>query len=133
MRHLLLHPTHRKFIRLLRSRMRSGYPFLITQSDMDAFHSLSQGTMTMLERHYKIYRMVLNMVYRSIEDIDKNEKVGVITTGQINIIEKCFARAERKHLGATITSGYLIPLLQKFLINSKKKEYSVRGWPKSSS
>ena len=73
MRYFLLHPTHRKFIRLLRDRIDSGYPIIITQSDLDAFNHICQGAMTMKKRHQGIYRIVLTAVYRPIEEIDKDE------------------------------------------------------------
>lgn len=74
----------------------------------------------MVERHQKIYRLVLTAVYRPIEDIDKTEKVCMVGYKTINIMEKCFAQAERHHLGTTLLSGYLVPALQK-IVNKRKK------------
>ena len=120
MRHLLLHPTHRKFIRLLRDRVNAGQPIIITQADKDAFNRVCQGQMTMMERHQRIYRVVLTAVYRPLDEIDKKARVTLIGDRQINIIEKCFSKVERNHLGTTIISGYLIPLLE-LIINRPQK------------
>ena len=120
MRHLLIHPTHRKLIRLLRNRVEAGFPIVFTQSDFDTFHTISQGTMTMIERHQKIYRLVLAAVYRPIEEIDKTEKICIVGNDYINVIEMCFAQAERHHMGTTILSGYLVPALQR-VVNQRKK------------
>ena len=120
MRHLVIHPTHRKLILLLRDRLKDGHPIVFIQSDFDAFHAISQGTMTMIDRHQKIYRLILSAVYRPIEEIDKAEKVCIVGNDTINVIEKCFAQAERKHLGTTILSGYLVPTLQR-IVNKRRK------------
>ena len=120
MRHLLIHPTHRKLIRLMRNRLKDGHPIVFIQSDFDAFHAISQGTMTMIDRHQKIYRLILTAVYRPIEKIDRTEKVCIVGDATINVIEKCFAQAERKHLGTTILSGHLVPSLR-WIVNKKRK------------
>ena len=76
MRHLLIHPTHRKFIRLLRGRIKAEYPIIFTQSDIDALRNLwNKETMSMIDRHQSIYRIVLTALFRSVDQIDKNEKV----------------------------------------------------------
>ena len=104
MRHLLLHPTHRKFIRLLRDRIKAGQAIIFTQSDLDSFHSLCEiESMSMTERHQRIYRIVLTAVYRPIDQIDKHEKVCIVGKGFINQIENCFFEAERKHHYLTAT------------------------------
>ena len=89
---ILLHPTHRKLIRLLKNRINSNIPFVLRQSDWNAFSEISKGTMTMYSRHQKIYRILLKAVYRPIEEIDRNEKVSLIGIDFINLIEKCFFR-----------------------------------------
>lgn len=120
MRHLLIHPAHRKLIRLMRNRLKDGHPIVFKQSDFDVFHAIFQGTMTMIERHQRIYRLILTAVYRPIEEIDRTEKVCIVGYTSINDIEKFFAQAERKHLGTTILSGYLVPTLQ-WIVNKRKK------------
>jgi len=120
MRYLLLHPTHRKLIRLLRKRVKDGYPIVFTQTDIDVFRAISQESMKMIERHQRIYRLLLTAVYRPFEEIDKTEKVYVVREKFINTIENCFARAERQHLGITLLSGYLVPVLQR-IVNKRRK------------
>lgn len=75
MRRILLHPTHRKFVRIIRDRVNSGRPIILTKTDIKAFQDICQGTMTMLKRHQGIYRIVLTAANRPIEGIEKNEKV----------------------------------------------------------
>lgn len=109
---ILLHPTHRKLIRLLKIRINSNFPFVLRQSDWNAFSEISEGTMTMYSRHQKIYRILLKAVYRPIEEIDRNEKVSLIGIDFINLIEKCFFIAERKNIGITLINGYLKPIFR---------------------
>jgi len=120
MRHFLIHQTHRKLIRLMRNRLKDGHPIVFIQSDFDAFRAICQGTMTMIDRHQKIYRLILTAVYRPIEEIDRTEKVCIVGDASIYVIEKCFAQAERKHIGTTILSGYLVPTLQ-WIVNKRRK------------
>ena len=118
MRHLLFHPTHRKLIRLLRGRINDGHPIIITQADWDDFLCISQGTVPMIQRHHSIYRIILTAVNRPIEEIDKNEKVGFLGEHQIDIIEKCFSKAERNHLGAAI----IVPFIERIIRKRKKRK-----------
>ena len=120
MRHLLIHPTHRKLIRLMRNRLKDGHPIVLIKKDFDAFHAISQGTVTMIDRHQNIYRLILTAVYRPIEEIDRTEKVCIVGDASVNVIEKCIAQAERKHLRTTILSGYLVPTLQ-WIVNKRRK------------
>ena len=104
----------------MRNRFKNGHPIIFIQSDIDAFHAICQGTMTMIDRHQKMYRLILTAVYRPIEEIDRTEKVCIVGDATINVIEKCFAQAERKHVGTTILSGYLVPSLR-WIVNKKRK------------
>ena len=123
MKHLLIHPTHRRFIRLLREQINNSHQVLFTQSDYDAFKNICQRSMTMWERHKRIYRIFLNAVYRPVEEINKDEKVCLVSENMINLMEECFSKAEWRHLGATILSGYIVPTLQHILIKKNHKRY----------
>ena len=121
MGHLLIHPTHRKFIRLLRGRIKAGFPILFTESDKDAFKNLwTQDTMSMLDRHQRIYRIVLTALYRPIDEIDENEKVYLVGGEYINLMEQAFFEAERKHLRTTLFSGYVYPGLNRIVNKGPK-------------
>ena len=114
MKHLLLHPTHRRFIKLLREQINNRHQVFFTQSDYDAFKNICQGSMTMWERHKRIYRLFLNVIYRPIEEVNNDENVCFVSEKTINVMEECFSKAEWRHLGTTILSGYIVPLLQQF-------------------
>lgn len=40
----------------------------------------------------------------------------------VDVIEKTFAKAEWKHLGTTLLSGYIVPLLQRIVNKQRRKE-----------
>ena len=126
MRNLLFHPTHRKFIRLLRDRNNNGRPIIITQADRDEFNRIMQGTVPMIQRHQSIYRLVLTAASRPIEEIDKNEKIGLIGDSQIDIIEACFSKAERNHLGAAIIVPFLERIIRKLEKRKRAKRRSIQ-------
>lgn len=129
MRHLLIHPTHRKFIRLLRGRIKAGYPIIFTQSDIDALRNLwNKETMSMIDRHQSIYRIVLTALFRSVDQIDKNEKVCLIGGEHINLMEQAFFEAERKHLRTTLLSGYVFPGLMCIAKKGPKWVIVILAW-----
>lgn len=113
MRRILLHPTHRKFVRIIRDRVNSGRPIILTEADIRAFQVICRGTMTMLKRHQGIYRIVLTAANRPIEEIDKSEKIYVAGNSLVNAIEKEFSKAEWRHPWTSVLSGYVVPILQR--------------------
>lgn len=126
---ILIHPTHRKFVRLLRDSLDKGTPILLTRSDFKEFDKICQGEMTAVERHQKIYRLALRAKYRPFTDLPRTEKVAVVDTNAITFIEKRFAIAERKHLRMTLESAFILPLLQSLIrrINRRAIKNQMRN------
>lgn len=117
---ILIHPTHRKIVALLKEHVASGKHLEIIQKDMDDFHQLIQRTQKAMERHKGIYRILLRIMSRSKTGTGYLESDLMV----ISQIEKVFARAERKRLDITIRNAILIPILSKLLrwIDHAKKE-----------
>ncbi|MBD5293074.1 MAG: hypothetical protein HDS23_07535 [Bacteroides sp.] len=117
---ILIHPTHRKIVALLKEHVASGKHLEIIQQDMDDFHQLIQRTQKAMERHKGIYRILLRIMNRSKTGTGYLESDLMV----INHIEKAFARAERKRLDITIRNAILIPILSKLLrwIDHTEKE-----------
>lgn len=122
MRRILLHPTHRKFVRMIRDRVNSAQPIILTEVDVRAFQGICQGTMPMLKRHQGIYRIVLTAANRPIDKIDKNEKVCVVGNKMVEVIEKSFSKAEWRHPLTTVLSGYVVPTLQRIVKKLLQRE-----------
>ena len=104
---LLLHPVHRRYIKLLREQVKKGTPILLTQSDIDGFKDLFQRTKQKGERHRVLYKLTLEAINRPEEDTRKIGVSGSIGTKEIDIIEKTLASAERRGLYATIMGSIL--------------------------
>ena len=88
---------------------------MLTQDDFEGFHLLCHGTMSMVERHQRIYRLLLKAMNRSIDEIGNNEIICIVENQTINLLEELFAKAERRHFRTTFLSGYVIPIMQRFV------------------
>lgn len=111
MRTILIHPTHRKIVALLKEHVASGEHLEVIKEDIDDFHQLIHRTQIATERHKGIYRILLRTVNRSKDRPGFLENDLMI----INQIERAFARAERKRLDITIRNAILRPILSKLL------------------
>lgn len=89
---LLLHPTHRKFIRLLRSYADRGATFNITDLDRERFGELFNRTSNAIERHKSIYKLIIEILNRNTSSEDDV----LFTQEFVDFIEQHFARAERR-------------------------------------
>lgn len=108
---ILIHPTHRKIVALLKEHVASGKHLEVIKEDIVDFHQLMHRIQIAIERHKGIYRILLTIVNRSKDRPGFLEYDLMI----INQIEKAFARAERKRLYITIRNAILWPILSKLL------------------
>lgn len=109
MRKLLLHPTHRKLIRLLREQLEQGKPIIVTQNDIAAFMSLIHRTKIALERHKCVYRLLLRAMQRTTphaEDI-------VLNSSHMDLIESVLCKAEWGNIFVAIRNIIVRPILCK--------------------
>ena len=56
---LLLHPTHRKFIKLLRNKVNNGDVIYITKEDQSEWQSVFNTSKNSKKRHQETYRIFL--------------------------------------------------------------------------
>lgn len=112
MRTILLHPTHRKIVKLLCSHINAGNHIVIAQSDLCEFNQLMNRTNIAVERHKGIYRILLNVIRRSNADMDGNvgDDLKILLE-----IERAFAKAERKRLHITLRNIIVLPTIRKIL------------------
>lgn len=119
MKKILLHPTHRKIIRLLRKHIEQRGAVILTKADREVWEELSCQTQKATERHKSIYRILLSAMRRT--EVNKEDWVcGVLF---VDFIENAFCTAERKKLFITIRNIILLPILNKVphLINKQSK------------
>lgn len=104
---LLIHPVHRRYIKILRNQVEKGTPVLLTQSDLDGFNELFRSTKQKGKRHRRLYKLTLNAMNRPKEESQKVGISGVLGNEEINYIEKALAKAERRGVYATIMGTIL--------------------------
>lgn len=117
MRLLLIHPTHRRFIRLLRERVANS-PFYLTREDLNSFRKLIDRTKNSYEIHQGIYRIFIIAINRPHSEVPSSGLM-VNSTG-VDLIEKQIRAAERKHPGRLLTGLVIIPLLSNIIKWLKK-------------
>ncbi len=108
---ILIHPTHRKIVALLKEHIASGKHLEIIQQDIDDFHQLLHRTQIAMERHKGIFRILLRIMNRSQTGAGYVENDLIV----VSQIEKAFARAERKRLDVTIRNAILSPIISKLI------------------
>lgn len=64
MKRFLIHPTHRKYIRLLRKCADCGNPITITHQDAVDFLEMMKKSKQRLYRHQGFYRITLRAMNR---------------------------------------------------------------------
>lgn len=111
MKKLLLHPTHRKFIRLLREHLKQEGQIIITKDDIKVFHNLLSRTKIALKRHKGIYRLLLRAMQRTVI----HEGDTILNSSHIDYIESVFCDVERKNIFVTIRNIIVWPILCKVI------------------
>lgn len=108
----MIHPTHRKYIRLIRDRADSGNPIIITKKDWEDYLALIKSTNKKMARHQGVYRITLRAMNRSKEEVKTEAIQVVLDHNAINQIENFLSKAERKRLGKTLISTYIVPIFR---------------------
>ena len=109
MRKLLLHPTHRKLIRLLREHLKQEGQIIITKDDIKAFHNLLSRTKIALERHKGIYILFLQEMQRT----EAHDGDAILNSSHIDYIEHVFCKVEWGNIFVTIRNIIVRPILCK--------------------
>lgn len=98
MKKIILYPTHRKFIRLLKDTDKIGKPIVIKEKDLESIHKLWASTQNSLERHKGIYKIVVRAMNENVYEQGDT----ILDCQRIDLIESDFCQAERKNLLRTI-------------------------------
>ena len=116
MRSLIIHPTHRKLLRLLRDRSNKGRPVILLKDEVDSMFQALPSIQSPTSRNQLVYRTVLRAINRPISDIQQCKGFIVLDNHNLNKIGKIYARIERNHLCYTLLST-----LQLYLVRSGLK------------
>ena len=111
MRPILFHPTHRKFIKLLRKRVEVE-PIYLTNEDKEAFRALVRRTNIAMERHKGLYRIFLTAMRRPNSSISPDI---IIDSAYVDYIERALCEVERKNPRMLFKAMVLAPIERKIL------------------
>ena len=112
MRRCVIHPTHRKFICLLRKRLREGNPIVIRKVEYDALLEELPLFQSATVRNQIIYRLALRAMNRQYSEIQQFDDLIVVNEQFIKSIETVYAKVERKQLCSVIMVSILSSLLK---------------------
>lgn len=104
MKKIILYPTHRKFIRLLKDNDKIGKPIVIKEKDLESIHKLWASTQNSLERHKGIYKIVVRAMNENVYEQGDT----LLDRQRIDLIESDFCQAERKTFLRTIRNIILV-------------------------
>ena len=99
---LLLHPTHRKFIRLLRDKVSKGDVTFITQEDLSEWKSVFSTSKNSKKGHQATYRILLRAINRICTEIP--DSAIVINSSCVDYIERFLRKVELKNPIRTINN-----------------------------
>lgn len=104
---LLLHPTHRKFIKLLRDNVNNGEVIFLTTEDKNEWLSVLNKSKNSTKRHLATYRILINRVNTEIP----NNAI-VINSSSVNHIEVFLRKVELKNPFRTIRNIILMKIIR---------------------
>lgn len=105
---LLIHPAHRKFIKILRSYADRNTIINITDQDKERLSDLIRRTDNALERHKSVYKLILEILNRNTPP----EEGYPFTHDMVDIIERTIAKGEFRQPYKTFLGAVIIPFLQ---------------------
>ena len=111
MRPILFHPTHRKFIKLLRKRVEVE-PIYLTYEDKETFRALVRRTNIAMERHKGLYRIFLTAMRRPNSSVSPDI---IIDSAYVDYIERALCEVERKNPRMLLKAMVLAPIARKIL------------------
>lgn len=107
---LLLHPTHRKFIKLLRDNVNNGEVIFLTTEDKNEWLSVFNKSKNSTKRHLATYRIFLRAINRVNTEIPNNAIV--INSSSVNHIEVFLRKVELKNPFRTIRNIILMKIIR---------------------
>ena len=119
MRKIVIHPTHRKLLRILRERCDEGRPVVLLKDEVDSFFKVLPTLDSPIRRNQSTYRLVLNAMNRSFEDIKDYNNYYVLNDKSIRVVESIYAKVEKDHLCHTLQDTMKLVLIEKRISQRK--------------
>jgi len=115
MKKLIIHPTHRRFLRLLRERYESGTAVIILKSELDDLFKRLPSIPSPTLRIQYVYREVLRAMNRPLSEIQHCTGFVVFDDKCIKTIEAIIAKVERNHMCSTVLNALELSIRRKSL------------------
>lgn len=110
---LIIHPTHRRLLRQLRERNKEGRPVILLIEERNCVFEELPLLKSATARNQCIYRVLLRAMRRSITEIEHRKGLIVLNNRNIDVIEREYAKVERRHLCLTVISSLELSLRRK--------------------
>ena len=107
---LLLHPTHRRFIKLLRDKVNNGNVIFLTTEDKSEWESVFNTSKNSKKRHQITYRIFLRAINRVHTDTPDNAIV--VNSSLVDYIEDFLRKVELKNPLRTIKNIILMRIVR---------------------
>lgn len=106
MKKIIIHPTHRKILRLLRERKNNGVPVVVLKKELEEVMETLTTFPSPTARNQYVYRVLLRAMNRPLSEIQHCTGFIVLDSKNINVIESIYARVERMHLCSTLINTW---------------------------
>ena len=107
---LLLHPTHRKLIKLLRKCVNDGGLIVLTREDEIAIYTAFKNSKKSQDRHRAVYRIFLQAIRRPQVELACGSIV--LDSTAVDYIEKYLRKVELKNSCITIRNILLMCIVR---------------------
>ena len=114
MRRCIIHPTHRKFLRLLRDRLKEGNPIVIRKAELDTLLKELPLLQSATARNQLVYRLALCAMNRPFSEIQQHNDLIIVNERFIKNLESAYAKVERKQLCPVIMVSILTSILNHY-------------------
>ncbi len=116
MGNIVIHPTHRKMIHILREKYKEGKPVVLMKEDVDNLFKLLPTLNSPTMRNQSVYRLLLNAMNRSFSELQQHKNFYVLNHKAIKVVEKIYSKVERKHLCYTLLDSLRLFLIRRRII-----------------
>ena len=113
MRRCIIHPTHRKFLRLLRNRLKEGNPVVIRKVELDNLFNELPILQSATARNQLVYSVALRAMNRPLSEMQQYDDLIIVNERFIRNLESAYAKVERKQLCLVIMVS-ILKLIQKY-------------------
>lgn len=122
MRKIVIHPTHRKLIRILCKRSKEGNPVVLLKEEIDNLFKVLPAIDSPTLRNQSVYRLALNAMKRSFSELQQHMGFIVLHDKNLKLVESIYSKVEREHSCYTLQDT-----IKSFLIRRRMSRRKPKG------